>query len=60
MSNPNSFVLTDGEVADLMQAGAVNRYNQTGDVQQLPDDAFYQGTEEMEKVMALMNWMLVF
>ena len=55
MSNPNSFVLTDGEVADLMQAGAVNRYNQTGDVQQLADDAFYQGTEEMEKVMALMN-----
>ena len=50
MSNPSSFVLSDGDVQDLARVGAVNQYNQTGDVEKLLMEAFFVGTEDMETV----------
>jgi len=48
MSDYSEYILTDREVEDMVRESAVRQYNLTGDVDQLAEDAFFPGTEDME------------
>ena len=48
MSDYGDYILTDKEVEEMVRESAVRRYNLTGDVDQLTEDVFFPGTEDME------------